>query len=505
MSESYCTKVLNFLKGMRLKSNPNLPGAKQETPFNINRVFLLIIIIIYTATSACIYFDWTAIRNLLLSVGKYKHLNIGEHDDITLSPQYKKINNLYPMTLAIHFTMSVFCGFLYDHIGPKFTAMIGQAFNILSWIFLSIDTTKIDTTLIGFVFLGLGADTAFIPILTVTNLFPDISTFIMTVIGAAASLSYAVPATLNFIYKKYPDLPFYYICYGYIFTILIPCLLIALFLLPVKPFKGLDYYLENGQGSEKTTVEQIGSTSDVEMQPRSIQNGNTDISNNVNKNESTKNIIEGKDFHKQSIMLFFKVLLSYPSICVIVYFILFNISTVFYAMVTDIYFSYNKSLINMINILMPLSFIPCIIFGRFINKYGAAIIIILMNACSALMHLTALIQHQVAGVISVFLYMCVASIYTSQIYCFLSRAFPSVVFGKLVGITSLFGGMFSLFCEKLYDNILISNENKNDPTTISILLAICFIVMFLPLSILYTRNYEKNIEAESSEQNQIQA
>ncbi|CAD2096428.1 novel putative transporter 1, putative [Plasmodium vinckei] len=505
MSESYCTKVMNFLKGMRIKSNPNLPGAKQKTPFNINRIFLLLIIIIYTATSACIYFDWTSIRNLLLSVGKYKHLNITEHADITLSPQYKKINNLYPMTLAIHFTTSAFCGFLYDHIGPKFTAIIGQTFNILTWVFLSIDSTQIDTTLIGFVFLGLGADTAFIPILTVSNLFPDISTFILTLIGAAASLSYAVPTTLNYVYNKYPDLPFYYMCYGYIFIILIPCLLVAIFLLPVKPFKGLDYYLESEQESEKAAIEQIGSTGDVEMQPRSIQNGNSYISNDLNKSKSTKNIIEGEDFHKQSIMLFFKVLLSYPSICIIVYFILFNISTVFYAMVTDIYFSYNKSLINMINILMPLSFIPCIIFGRFINKYGAAITIILMNACSALMHLTALIQHQITGVISVFLYMCVASIYTSQIYCFLSNAFPSIVFGKLVGITSLFGGMFSLFCEKLYENISNSSGNKNDPTTISILLAIFFIIMFLPLSILYTRNYEKNIESVSSEKNQIQA
>ncbi|ETB60646.1 hypothetical protein YYC_02270 [Plasmodium yoelii 17X] len=503
MSESNCTRIANFLKGMRLKTNPNLPGAKQKTPLNIHRFYLLLIIVIYTAASACIYFDWTAIRNLLLSVGKYEHLNVNKYDDITLSPQYKKINNLYPMTLAIHFTMSVFCGFLYDHIGPKFTAIIGQGFNIISWIFLSIDSTKIDTTLIGFVFLGLGADTAFIPILTVSNLYPDISTFILTVIGAAASLSFAVPATLNFIYKKYPHLPFYYICYGYIFIILIPCLLVAIFLLPMKPFKGLDYYLENDQESDAKNKEQ-NSCNDIEMQPSLIKNGKKNVSNNENKNEITKNIIEGDDFHKQSILLFFKVLLSYPSICIIVYFILFNISTVFYGMVTDIYFSYNKSIINVINILMPISFIPCIIFGRFINKYGAAIIIILMNAFSALMHLTALIKHQVAGLISAFLYMCAASIYTSQIYCFLLNAFPSVVFGKLLGITSLFGGIFSLFCEKLYDNISNSSGNKNDPTNISILLAISFIIMFLPLSILYTRNYEKNIESTNSENNQIQ-
>ncbi|SCL96464.1 novel putative transporter 1 [Plasmodium chabaudi adami] len=504
MSESNCTKIVNFLKGLRLKSNPNLPGAKQETPFNINRVFLLIIIIIYTAASGCIYFNWTSIRNLLLCVGKYKHLNITEHADITLSPQYKKINNLYPMTLAIHFTMSAFCGVLYDHIGPKFTAIIGQTFNILSWVFLSIETTKIDTTLIGFVFLGLGADTAFIPILTVSNLFPDISTFILTVIGAAASLSYAVPATLNYIYQKYSHLPFYYICYGYIFIILVPCLLVAIFLLPVKPFKGLDYYLENGQESEEATEERIGSTDDVEMQPRSIQNGSTYISNNGNKKETIKNILESEDFHKQSILLFFKELLSYPSICIIVYFILFNISAVFYGMLTDIYFSYDRSIINIINVLMPLSFIPCIIFGRFINKYGATIIIILMNAFSALMHLTALIQHQLAGIISALLYMCIASIYTSQVYCFLLKVFPSIIFGKLLGITSLFGGMFSLFCEKLYGNILNANENKNDPTTISILLAIFFIIMFLPLTILHIGNYEKNIESVNSQTNQIQ-
>ncbi|CAD2096418.1 novel putative transporter 1, putative [Plasmodium vinckei brucechwatti] len=323
-------------------------------------------------------------------------------------------------------------------------------------------------------------------------------------VGSAASLSYSVPATLNFIYKKYPHLPFYYIFYGYIFIILIPCLLVAIFLLPVKPFKGLDYYLENGQESKQTTEELIGLTDDAEMQPRSIQNGNTYVSNNVNKKEATKNILEGEDFHKQSILLFFKVLLSYPSICIIIYFILFNVSSVFYGMTTDIYFSYDMPIINIINVLMPLSFIPCIIFGRFINKYGATIVIILINAFSTLMHLTALTQHQLTVIISVLLYMCITSIYTSQFYCFLSRVFPSVIFGKLLGITSLFGGMFSLFCEKLYGSISNSSENKNDPTTISILLAIFFIIMFLPITILYIRNYEKNIESVNLQTNQIQ-
>lgn len=550
-------RCLAFLKGLRLKTDPNLPGAKQKTPFNISRFWLLIIIVIYTATSACIYFDWSAIRNLLLSVGKYKHLNVNPYTDITLSPQYKRINSLYPMTLAIHFTMSVFCGFLYDHIGPKFTAMIGQMCNIISWILLSIDSTTVDTTLLSFVFLGLGADTAFIPILTISNLYPDASTFILTVVGAAASLSYAVPATLNFICSKYPNAPFSYICYGYIFLILLPCLLVATFLLPLKPFKGLDYYIEKDQyrkgevegdgegrrGEREIVTSQTNDEVDVEMQPFDVEQikaskgtsgngnassisstrGNTPNSGKQSREKNThgsngKNISreggnamvavhdeqetassrgtiqEDSDFHRKSIALFFKVLISYPSICIIVYFIIFNISTVFYGMVTDTYFSYDRSIIKVINILMPISCIPCIIFGRFINKYGAAIIIILMNACSALMHLTALIKHRASALVSAFLYMCVTSIYTSQIYCFIQNSFPSIVFGKLLGFASLCGGLFSLLCEKLYDQTVSKDGESIDPTNVVLLLVIVFIVMFLPLTILYFRNYERCIE-----------
>ncbi|CAG9484098.1 novel putative transporter 1 [Plasmodium vivax] len=548
-------RCLAFLKGLRLKTDPNLPGAKQKTPFNISRFWLLVIIVIYTATSACIYFDWSAIRNLLLTVGKYKHLNVGDYPDITLSPQYKRINSLYPITLAIHFTMSVFCGFLYDHIGPKFTAIIGQMCNIMSWVFLSIDSTTVDTTFLSFVFLGLGADTAFIPILTISNLYPDASTFILTVVGAAASLSYAVPATLNFICRRYPSTPFPYICYGYIFLILVPCLLVATFLLPLKPFKGLDYYIERDQsrrsgaegdahrgrrGDPKMVTSQTNDEVDVEMQPfenaqseaskgRSGNGSNTPStrgntpnggkqtrgkttseSNRSSKGEgsaiqgveeedqatnSSKGVNEeDSDFHRKSISLFFKVLLSYPSICIIVYFILFNISTVFYGMVTDTYFSYDRSIINIINILMPISCIPCIIFGRFINRYGSAIIIILMNAFSALMHLTALIKHRAAGLVSAFLYMCVTSIYTSQIYCFIQNSFPSVVFGKLLGFASLCGGLFSLLCEKLYDQIVSKDGASIDPTNVVLLLVIAFILMFLPLTVLYFRKYERSIE-----------
>ncbi|SBT70254.1 novel putative transporter 1, putative [Plasmodium malariae] len=584
MKESVGSKVKRFIKGLWLKTDPNLPGARQKTPLNISRFYLLIIIVIYTAVSACIYFDWSAIRKLLLNVGKYKHLNLGEYNDITVTPQYKKINNLYPITLAIHFTTSVFCGFLYDHIGPKFTAMLGQIFNIICWLFLSIDSTTIDTTLIGFIFLGLGADTAFIPILTISNLYPDASTFILTVVGAAASLSYAVPATLNLICTHYPNIAFSTICYGYILLILLPCLLIAIFLLPVKPFKGLDYYIENneenvryldgleeGGGGRGEKLSKVYMHDDVELQRSNIDSSNVGRSNigrsnigssnigssnigssnigssnigssNIdgsdksaekvgkkkkkknnknkfltneegNKSEHTKSTIsddtinndkmtntsrsiveDGDDFHKKNILLFFKILVSYPSICIITYFILFNISTVFYGMVTDTYFSYDRSIINIINILMPISCIPCIIFGRFINKYGAAIMIILMNACSALMHLTALIKHKVAGLISAFLYMCVTSIYTSQIYCFIQNSFPSTIFGKLLGIASLCGGLFSLLCDKLYDHIISKDGTSIDPTNVVVLLVIALIIMFLPLSILYVRKYERSIE-----------
>ncbi|SOV10100.1 novel putative transporter 1 [Plasmodium gaboni] len=565
MKNSIFHKVIKGIKGLKLKTDPNLPGAKQKTPLNIKRFSLLIILIIYTATSACIYFDWSAIRNLLLHVGKYKHLNVDEYSDITLSPQYKRINALYPMTLAVHFTTSVFCGFLYDHIGPKFTAIIGQLFNIICWILLSIDTKVVDTTLWGFIFLGLGADTAFIPALTVSNLYPDASTFILTVIGAAASLSYAVPATLDLILKYFPNISFNYICYGYILLILVPCLLTAAFLLPLKPFKALDYYLEknnettkhtNGEGRSRSSNNNYtneedefnfkNNTSgmiDKDSREKNVNtdaqnddnddnisshdlennikinknnNNNDNINNNNNYNnitkkntkisdqstvkkdkciDSSKNILhDEEDFHKKSIFLFFKILISYPSVCVITYFILFNISTVFYGMVTDTYFSYDRSIINVINILMPLSSIPCVIFGRFINKYGAAVIILTINTLSVLMHLCALIKFRFAGLCSAFLYMCVTSVYTSQIYCFIQNSFPSVVFGKLLGFASLCGGVFSLLCENLYDLIITKDSSSIDPTNISLLIVIVFIIMFLPLSILYVRKYERSIE-----------
>ncbi|CRG93303.1 novel putative transporter 1, putative [Plasmodium gallinaceum] len=522
MKTSLYDKFVKGVKGLWLKSDPNLPGAKQKTPLNINRFYLLIIIIIYTSTSACIYFDWSAIRNLLLRAGKYEHLNTGQYSDITLSPQYKRINNLYPITLAIHFTTSVFCGFLFDHIGPKFTAILGQLFNIICWILLSIESTTVDTTFMGFVFLGLGADTAFIPILTVSNLYPDASTFILTVVGAAASLSFAVPATLNLIYNNIPNISFSYICYGYIFVILVPCLLVAIFLLPLRPFKGLDYYLE--KENERTShnlkddnilrhnsineielgyIESLNkvnkeendnpSTYDMEKNFEKMQNKTNYMSNGSTMN-SSKSIMEGKDFHMKSIKLFFKILISYPSMCVISYFILFNISTVFYGMVNETYFYYDRSIINIINILLPASCIPCIIFGRFVNKYGAALIILVMNAFSALMHITALIKHKAAGLISVFLYMCVTSMYTSQIYCFIQNSFPSIVFGKLLGFASLCGGTFSLICELLYDSVISTENTSIDPTNVALLLVICFLIMFLPLSILYVRKYERSIE-----------
>ncbi|VWU50021.1 novel putative transporter 1 [Hepatocystis sp. ex Piliocolobus tephrosceles] len=596
-------KISNFFKQLWIKTDPNLPGARQKIPLNISRFYLLIIIFIYTSVSASIYFDWTSVRSLLLNVGKYKDLNLGPITDVKTSPQYIKINSLHPITLATHFTMSAFCGILYDHMGPKFTAILGQTFNIISWILLSLDVKTIDTTLIGFIFMGLGADTAFIPILTIANLYPDASTFILTVVGAAASLSFAIPTTLNAIRDKYTNLPFSYICYGYILFILVPCLLIAIFCLPLKPFKGIDYYTEineelieneqikiiqnkeNKWKKQVAYVSELADDDDVEMQQYNKNNNKNIINNNLheddnitNTNVTTTSITDKsrnlsikkrdnsniytktKDINlnvqtlllesstlspsvsspssslrvipkhepekkksisnydnikkmddnieinytheeesfKQNFILFLKVLISYPSICIITYFIIFNISIVFYAMVTETYFSYDLSITKVINILLPLSCIPCIIFGRFINKYGASTIILLINALSALMHLTGLIKHKAFGLTSAIMYMCANSIYTSQIYCFIQNAFPSVIFGKLLGFASMCGGLSTLICIKMYDHAAENKDAPLDPSDTVHFIVIIFIIMFFPLSIMHMKKYERTIEKSAS-------
>lgn len=547
------------------KMDPSLEGAQQEIPFKINRFVLLVISLIYTSTSACVYFNWHSMRDILYEAGRYAELNTGDEVDKTNSLQYKQINRLYPTTLAIHFTTSVFCGFLYDHIGPKLTAALGQFFNILCWIFLSINTTSFNSTLIGFVFMGLGADTAFIPVLTIANLFPDASTFILTLIGAAASLSFAVPVTLSGVMKLFPGISFTGVCYLYIFVILVPCLITALLLFPLKPFKGIDDYerekkivdthniedlsivneaanknhQENaygngnangagemqtavntstqGQGSniaelgkvESTEVFHLpyrrGSESHVALKPK------VELNNGVDEEQPTENVKNGEEkkkssytelatlnekeiernFHLASIKLFFKLLITFPSITVITYFTIFNISIVYYGLVNETYFHYDPLITTLINILFPLSCIPCIFFGRIVNRYGAAVVIIMMNACSALMHLTALLKYRIFGIFSAVFNMFATSMYTSQTYCFIQNAFPTIVFGKFIGFSSLCGGLFSLLAQPLYDYSTSADGQVLDPSNAAYAFIGIFTVLFIPLTILKIKNYER--------------
>ncbi|CDJ45998.1 hypothetical protein EBH_0063320 [Eimeria brunetti] len=226
---------LNRLLGLRLCPAAASHSAQQQTPFGLNRHLILFVYVVYVFLTGCVYFGWAAISSMLLRADSFSHLcprtadgssfveDLREEKGYICNEQEAAVQHLYTLTLAVHTTFSSIAGTTMDFAGPLATAALGQLFNFTGWALLassmgsssssSSSSSSISSSVsssssnsgylyAGFVFIGMGADMGFLPTLCITRLFPKSAGLSITLLGSAASASFAIPLILECIYTS---------------------------------------------------------------------------------------------------------------------------------------------------------------------------------------------------------------------------------------------------------------------------------------------------------------
>ncbi|CDJ58463.1 hypothetical protein, conserved [Eimeria maxima] len=380
----------------------DLPGAQQDTPFNLNRYALLFLYVLQTFVTGCVYFGWAPLSAMLLRAGVFSFkCGIDENgsfvddqrqfgNNYICDKQDASVQSLFVITLATHCTMSAVAGAMMDTLGPKITSMIGQCFHIIAWSLISTLTEESNERVyLGFIFLGLGADTAFLPTLLITRLFPGAAATVITLIGSASSASFAIPLILNsYLTNNGISGCWWYVGFG-------PCLflLVDAFSMPLKAFKVIEDDLTGSQGCAQTDQQALSQSPHISKQETGELNSPAErSSSNAVKHQQTTT---GQTF-KQT-------LFSETYLLVVTYFTAVGWITSFYQEAHDRILE--ATALKFLGNALPFSFIPCIILG----KLSEAIV-----------------------------------------FVYIEENFPAKFFGRLIGIVQLVGGLLSLLCSPLF-------------------------------------------------------
>ncbi|CDJ49087.1 Chromosome II, complete genome, related [Eimeria brunetti] len=353
--------------------------------------------------------------------------------------QDASVQSLFVITLATHCTMSAIAGAMMDTLGPKITSMIGQCFHIIAWSLISTLTAESNAQVyLGFIFMGLGADTAFLPTLLITRLFPGAAATVITLIGSASSASFAIPLILNsYLTGNGISGCWWYVGFG-------PCLflLIAALSMPLKAYKVFEDDLSNNQGTAQTDQHTLSESPQLSKQ----DTGELPSFAERASSKETKN--QQQPTRAPTNHTFLKTLFSESYLLVVMYFIAVGWITSFYQEAHDRILEPTAR--TFLGNALPFSFIPCIILGKLSETIGILAVMGIVNSAGLLAYAFSLKQTVATGIISVLSFMVYMSLFVSQVFVYVEENFPARFFGRLIGIVQLVGGLLSLLCSPLF-------------------------------------------------------
>ncbi|CBZ54815.1 putative transporter, major facilitator family domain containing protein [Neospora caninum Liverpool] len=506
------------------------PAAKQKTPFGINRYILLVIYMIYAVLTSSVYFGWRSMSAMLFKSGQFAWVCTGESADTSpeegetdylCALQDTKVQSLFTIAMACHFTCSAVAGYLLDTVGPKVVALLGQTLNALAWILLAFSGPNFRSVYAAFVFMGAGADVSVYPTLLISSLFPGSTAFIMAVLGACISTSFFVPLILRTIWDS-TDVSFEAVCIGYAVAGPILCAVAAVFFIPLKSFKGVDQFsayvaaeklantptdlsspkAEDGLWQQATAVGDSQMCGEGESCDGRVA-GSQHTAGTATTDECGKHSSHGVAFSdlsndprlKKQEVSFTSQAFTFLYFGICLYFTVCGWVMAYYQEAAGRFLS--KDAEYALEILTPLSTIPCLIFGVVINRIGIMPVILLINTIGLLTYVcVAAAEHVVAQYFSVIFFFMYISIFTTQMYVFVESTFDSAHFGKLIGVASLIGGLMSLISNVLYGNVTVGMLNGDTGPVVIVLLLVIVLMYPLLLTMRSKQNAKKKVEQD---------
>lgn len=252
----------------------------RETPFNINKWIILVVYMYIGLTTGLLHWGWAkGLRELLVKSGAYEwyctpasivleqlelqNANVSGNDMPKCREQRIQIDDLWTFSYVSQFVCSLLGGYTLDAFGPKISAMLGILFKIIGWLLLSFSSQSCQTYIPALILLAGASDLAFLPLLSLVNIFPKSKkSLVISLMGAAKSASCAVPIVMYTLWNaktnnnpSSDEINLFKLCIGYIFVGLGICSFIVVFLVPWAPYRMIEVPLNDNKEENTKKIE----------------------------------------------------------------------------------------------------------------------------------------------------------------------------------------------------------------------------------------------------------
>lgn len=415
-------------------------------PFNVNRYIVLVVLVIYVTFVGSHFFNWISWEEIFKNTGVYGHLCTASENDSGefCTPRKQALDRLFFIVQASMFSFSFIAGLLLDILGPKLSCIIGNLLLTSGWGILYISPKNNSLYPLGFALMGAGTDTSFFGLISFSNVFPENPSFIISILGAARSVSNFIPKFFALLSRDQASFfTMKGISFSYIVFYLL-CIIISLLLIPSKAYVSVELNEENQQQN----VEMVFNP----KTQNSISDSNEIDSANTSSNSKLHN------FWLDAIYPI-KMLLN-PIYFPIVLYCILNIQRNSY------YTTSAKDrlgpAVSLLETMTLLAFLPGPICGYLVHRFSPFAVMHGLNfsigctfVCTVIAYFClnagSTVGSNVFNYISTLFCLPFMGFILSQVYCYVAIVFEPKDLGKLVGFSSLVAGLCGLLSGYIID------------------------------------------------------
>lgn len=456
---------------------------------DVNRYVLLTLYLLVVLLRGCTYWGWNGIQEMLYKSGAYlwtcdepekiTYLEVGGKDYVDCPDRKQVLGGIFTTALGSNLISSFFSGIILDQLGPKIAMLFGITMDVIGWLLLGFSGVGFQAYYGAAFCIGVAADPGYLPLLSVSRLFPRNSSFVISILGSMRSVSFAIPVIMSIIFQSDAFLPgdLWKMCVGYVAVAQGLCLIITLVFIPMKAFESPDVAVEG-------TVE---------------ENAGSEEKSAVGGSETSAS---GKP--PADTAPFLKLLIDPKFLLILPIFAAALVRTDYYAKSNKeqlVELATNRNLYEMFSVCNVLSFLPGPVFGKLVDLYGILLVLFLLNTSGVFMFIFLIFDSLVCKGISIFFYFIYTSFVLSNVYCYISIHFPASSFGKLAGLVSAFGGCVALLSIVWYKELLKHEFPKSFRIADGIMVGIGVFVYFLIFALWRIGTREKKTKKVLDTQN----
>lgn len=405
------------------------------------------------------YMNWPPLQEMFDKSGAYNDLctaasadfRRGANGVVYCAAKDTEIKKLVSFGVSVMFCFTFVAGILLDSLGSKICTSVGLVSQMIGWVFIAASGVAFNGFKAGVFFLAAGADPTLFGLLSASNLFPGYTSTVISVLGAARSLAFAIPKLMQVVFEN-TEATLRAIVLAWC-GVLACCLISVVLFVPMQSFPKLppgERY-DDEPGDAKLSLR-----AELRRRPRF-------------------SMADGLSSAKTQ---FFQWLAHAKSWGYLIFLVIPPIQIIRNNYYSASYEQHIPSAIDFYTIMNPLSFLPCPIMGLIADKVSAAVCICTLAVSGIISLIFGMLESEACDYISVIFQWIFVSFVASQFYCYASAVYPQQQMGKLVGFALLVGGVVGLVAGNMYE---FAQRGSEQLLAMDLLTVVSQILFFLVL------------------------